>query len=149
MDKALQIIERLVGSAPPLVSFETVKPARALDLFKSLSLSHESPFYQWSVEDGLHRMGASHIVIPRTRQPENLLDYINTLQHSGIFLLPGFSELLSNTSLLSQFKQILASAKNQEKSIILIDAEVHLPEILQPFTQRVRFGAQGQNRKAG
>jgi len=146
MDKTLQAIEKLVNSAPPLVSFETTKLERALDTFKALSLSHDNPFYQWSVEDGLHRMGASHIIIPRTRQPEHLLEYIHTLQHSGIFLLIGFSELLTNHSLLNQFKQILVSPV-KEKTIILIDAEVSLPEVLLPYAQRIRIASASQSQK--
>jgi hypothetical protein len=147
MDKTLQVIENIVDSAPPLVSIETARLSRALDMFKALSLSHENPFYQWSVEDGLHRMGASHIVIPRTRQPEHLLEYIHTLQHSGIFLLPGFAELLTNRSLLNQFKQILVSPV-KAKTIILIDAEVALPEVLQPYAQRLRIGSASQQRQS-
>lgn len=148
MDKTLQIIENLVNAAPPLVSFETASVDRALDLFKSLSLTHGSPFYQWSVEDGLHRLGASHIIIPRTRQPEHLIEYINTLQHPGIFLLPSFAELLSNKVLFEQFKKMLASS-SKDKTIVLIDAEIELPDGLIAYTQRVRLGNQKEGRKAG
>jgi hypothetical protein len=148
MDKTLQVIEKLVNSAPALVSFETADAARALDLFKSLSLTHESPFYQWSLEDGLHRLGASHIIIPRTRQPEHLLEYINSLQHPGIFLLPSFAEVLNSKVLLSQFKKTLA-VSSKDKILVLIDETISLPEELSPFTQRVRLGGQKHNRKVG
>ena len=148
MDRTLQVIEKLVNSAPPLVSFEATNLDRVHDLFKSLSLSHSVPFYQWSAEDGLHRMGARHIIIPRTRQPEHLLDYLSTLRHPGIFLLPNFASLLKDRRLLTQFKQILTQ-EGTAKTLILIDKEVILPEILQPLAQRVRLGSADQQRKFG
>lgn len=148
MDKALQVIEKLIESAPPLVSFETSRVPRAIDLFKSLSLNQTRPIYLWSAGDGLHRMDASHILIPRTQSAEHVLDFIKSHRHSGVFLLPGFTAQMKDARVVAHLKQVLEHDTN-ERVIVLLDAHIEIPALLRPFTRRVRYGQQAEQRKAG
>lgn len=148
MDKALQVIEKLIESAPPLVSFETSRVPRAIELFKSLSLNQTRPIYLWSAGDGLHRMDANHILIPRTQNPEHVLDYIKSHRHSGIFLLPGFTPHMKDARIVVQMKQTLENDIN-ERVVVLLDPLIDVPELLRPYTRRVRYGQQTEQRKAG
>jgi hypothetical protein len=147
MDKALQVVEKLIESAPPLVSFETVRVPRAIELFKALSLTQTRPVYLWSAGDGLHRMDASHILIPRTDNATNVLDFINLHRHTGIFLLPGFTPFLEDAQVIAHMKRVMESS-DSEKIIVLVDAFIEIPELLRPFTRRVRYGQQREQREA-
>lgn len=148
MDKALQVVEKIIESAPPLVSFETVRIPRTLELFKALSLSQERPVYLWSAGDGLHRMDASHILIPRTQQPEHVIEYINSHRYTGIFVLPGFAQFLSDPRLVVKMKDSL-EANRSDKVIVLVDTFIEIPELLRVYTRRIRHGRQTEQRKAG
>ena len=148
MDKALQIVEKLIESAPPLVSFETVRVPRAIELFKALSLTQTRPVYLWSAGAGLHRMDASHILIPRTDNPSNVLDFINAHRYSGVFLLPGFTQFLEDSHTVAQMKRVMETS-DSEKIIVLVDPFIEIPELLRPFTRRVRYGQQQERREAG
>lgn len=65
----LQQLEKVLETRFKLVSIETYDTDRVSDLFTQLSRFSHKAFYMHQPEEGMHRLGAAHITIPRTRTP--------------------------------------------------------------------------------
>ncbi|MCW9024618.1 MAG: hypothetical protein OQK73_08030, partial [Gammaproteobacteria bacterium] len=60
-------LEKILDSKYRLVTIETYDTDRVVDLFTQLSRFSNKAFYMALPEEGMHRLGAAHITIPRTQ----------------------------------------------------------------------------------
>ena len=154
MDPALQRIDKLTEQAYSLVYFETLRSAQVTDMFKSLSFATSKAIYHWTQDNGLYRMDASHIMIPRSQSPRHLLELINATPHFGIYLLSNFEEALKDQQLVDLLKKIIARYSSNPKMIIFMGNEIDIPADLRPSVAHIRHTVrtntqQESPRKAG
>ena len=154
MNPALQRIEKLTEQRYPLVYFETLRSAHITDIFKSLSLATSKAIYHWTPDNGLYRMDASHIMIPRSQNPRHLLELIHGTPHFGVYLLSNFEEALKEQRNIDLLKKIIAGYSDNPKMLILVGNEINIPAELRPSVAHIRHAMrtstqEGVTRKAG
>ncbi|MBI3562283.1 MAG: hypothetical protein HY080_11290 [Gammaproteobacteria bacterium] len=130
----LDQLDQMLDANFRLVSIETYDPERVIDLFTQLSRFSNKAFYMWEDNAGLHRIGASHIKIPRTVIPKELLDHVDGCKHFGVFILRDFNKALGDEKTIQMLMRIAAGDVN--KVVVLLSDFIDLPAALKPFTLR-------------
>ena len=139
----LDQLDQMLDANFRIVSMETYDPERVTDLFTQLSRFSNKAFYMWENGTGLHRIGASHIKIPRTVIPKELLEHVESCKHFGVFILRDFNKALSDEKTVQMLLRIAAGEVN--KVVVLLSDFIDLPAPLKPFTLRSKH----QMRQAG
>ncbi len=129
----LQHLESIIDSKHRLVTIESYDTERVKDLFVQLSRFSNKAYYIGN-PDGMHRIGASHIMIPRTRGAVEQLEHIRDSKHFGIYILQDFSEELEDKKVLSLLKDI--ATKGNPKIVVMLSEYFDLPRELKPYTLR-------------
>ena len=130
----LDQLDQMLDANFRLVSIETYEPERVVELFTQLSRFSNKAFYVWETGAGLHRIGASHIKIPRTIVPKELLDHIDGCKHFGVFILREFNKALGDEKVVQSLMHIASGDIN--KVVVLLSDYIDLPAPLKPFTLR-------------
>lgn len=138
MNPALNNIARLTESRFPLVYLESTEQDVLLSLFRELSRGSGKAIYQWNREDGMYRLDAGHIVIPRTQKPDNVLEYIQSSKHYGIYLLRNLGADIEQRVVADHLKRIAAAYNERPKMVILIDSGLNIPADLRPSVAHIR-----------
>jgi hypothetical protein len=130
----LDQLDQMLDANFRLVTIETYESERVVDLFTQLSRFSNKAFYVWENNTGLHRIGASHIKIPRTVIPKELLDHVDGCKHFGVFILRDFNKALGDEKIIQSLMRIASGDVN--KVVILLSDYIDLPSALTPFTLR-------------
>lgn len=139
----LQQLENMLEMKHRLIAIETDDPDRVADLFTDLSRFSSKAFYLSQGFQGLHRVGAAHITIPRTQNATDLLEHIESVQHFGVYILRDFSSAMEEPEVIHLLKQILAG--DIEKVIVILGEYIEIPKDLKPYVMRSKH----QMRKTG
>ncbi len=129
-------LEKILESKYRLVSMETYDTDRVVDLFTQLSRFSNKAFYMSQPNAGMHRLGASHITIPRTQTARDQLDHIENTRHFGIYILRDFNYALEDRKIVARLKDIATSP--DAKVVIFLSEFVDLPRELKPYTMRAK-----------
>lgn len=121
-------LEKLISAGYKLITLETDSPEQTLNDFRPM-VREGKAIYLWEQDNGLRRMEASHISIPKTTSPEMVLNHIKQSKLYGIYLLVGFSAELGNRSLFPAMNQI-ADDENTKQIVIFIDSHFDFPHAL-------------------
>ena len=127
-------LEKILEMKHRLIAVETDDPERVVDLFTELARFSNKAFYMNKNNEGLHRLGSSHITIPRTQIAKDLLEHIEAVQHFGVYILRDFNSALDDPQVIAVLKRIIAG--DAEKVIILLGEYIDLPKDLKPYTLR-------------
>jgi len=127
-------LEKILESKYRLVTMETYDTDRVVDLFTQLSRFSNKAFYMSQPNEGMHRLGAAHITIPRTQTAREQLDHIENTRHFGIYILRDFNYALDEKNIIAQLRDIATSP--DPKVIIFLSEFVDLPKELKPYTLR-------------
>ncbi len=138
MDAALKNIDKLTDSRFPLVHLDTHQVDHVIELFQRFTRINGKAIYLWAEDDGLVRLDAGHIMIPRTQRVDHLLNYIHATKHYGVYLLRGFGSHLQKDSVIAQLKRIVSDAKTIPKMVILLGEDISIPSELRPATVTVK-----------
>lgn len=139
----LDQLDHMLDANFRIVSIETYDPERVTDLFTQLSRFSNKAFYLWEPDKGLHRIGASHITIPRTNSPRELLSHIDASKHFGVYILRDFNQSMEDDKNVQSLMKIASGDVN--KVVVLLSDFIDLPKGLKPFTLRSKH----QMRQAG
>ena len=139
----LDQLDQMLDANFRIVSIETYDPERVTDLFTQLSRFSNKAFYLWQPTQSLHRIGASHITIPRTTTARELLTHIESSKHFGVYVLRDFNELLQDDKNIQSLMKIASG--DISKVVVLLSDFIDLPKGLKPFTLRSKH----QMRQAG
>lgn len=135
----LRYIEQLVDSDFKLAAVDTSNPQRIVSLFGKLSRVSGKAVYLWSEQEGLYRLGAEHVVIPQTRRPEDVLDYVLSSIHYGIYLLPMNNEALKDFRVAEALKRVATTNNDRTRRlVVLLGHGLELPKSILPLTVRMR-----------
>ena len=139
----LDQLDQMLDANFRLVSIETYDPERVTDLFTQLSRFSNKAFYLWQPDTGLHRIGASHITIPRTSSARELMTHIEGSKHFGVYILRDFNKSLEDDKNIQSLMKIASG--DISKVVVLLSDFIDLPKGLKPFTLRSKH----QMRQAG
>ena len=139
----LDQLDQMLDANFRLVSIETYDPERVTELFTQLSRFSSKAFYLWQSTQGLHRIGASHITIPRTTTARELLTHIEGSKHFGVYVLRDFNQSLEDDKNIQALMKIASG--DVSKVVVLLSDFIDLPKGLKPFTLRSKH----QMRQAG
>jgi len=129
--------EKILDSNYRLIAMESYDVERIIDVFTRLTRFTNKAIYQWLPNQGMHRIGASHIIIPRTQSAKNVLEHVDNSPHYGVFVLRDFNAAMQDKECLALLKRIMAPSA-AHKVIVLLGETVELPAELKPFTLRSR-----------
>lgn len=138
INAALENINKLTEQNYPLVYFETLQSVHIIELFKRLSLASSKAIYHWQPETGLYRMDANHIMIPRSIEPEELLQTIHSMAHFGVFVLSNFAAHMQDPCIIELLKNISSMHKVNPKMVILLGSNIKIPNDLRPSVAHIR-----------
>jgi hypothetical protein len=130
----LNHLEKMLESKYRLISIESYDTERVLDLFRQLSRFSNKAFYLASPNEGMHRIGASHITIPRTQNTREQLEHIQASKHYGVFIMRDIGGELENSKNITLLKNIATAEK--PKVVILLSEYLDLPRELKPYILR-------------
>ncbi|HEB56561.1 MAG TPA: hypothetical protein ENI98_09695 [Gammaproteobacteria bacterium] len=127
-------LEKILESRYRLLTVETYDTDRVVDLFTQLSRFSNKAFYMSQPNEGMHRLGAAHITIPRSKTAKEQLEHIENTRHFGIYILRDFNYALDDPKIITQLKSIATGP--DAKVIIFLSEFVDLPKELKPYTMR-------------
>ena len=130
----LNQLEKILESKYRLISIESYDTERVLDLFLQLSRYSNKAFYLANPNEGMTRMGASHITIPRTQSVKEQLEHVEASKHYGVFIIRDIGEDLENSKNISALKNIATSST--PKVVILLSEYLDIPRQLKPYILR-------------
>lgn len=130
----LNQLEKMLESGHRIITMESYEVDRVCDLLLELSRFSSKPYYLAQPEQAMHRLGASHIGIPKTRNPQDLLEHIEATQHFGIYILRNYAEILDDDDLVEDLINIATG--DTHKVVVMIAEHLKLPDKLKPFAVR-------------
>ena len=130
----LNQLEKILESKYRLISIESYDTERVLDLYLQLSRFSNKAFYLANPHEGMSRMGASHITIPRTQSIKEQLEYIEASKHYGVFIIRDIGEELENSKNITLLINIATSST--PKVVILLSEYLDVPRPLKPYILR-------------
>ena len=130
----LSQLEKMLESGHRIITMETYEVDRICDLLLELSRFSPKPYYLAQPEQPMYRLGASHIGIPRTKTPEDLMEHIEASKHFGIYIVRDYTEILDKEDLVEDLINIAAG--DVHKVIVMVAEHITLPEQLKPYVVR-------------
>lgn len=127
-------LEQMLESGYRIVSIETYDTDRVAELFTQLSRFSSKAYYLSTPNTSAYRIGASHIAIPRTQKPKDLLEHIDGSKHFGVFILRDFNQALEDKENLKLLHKIASG--DTDKVVLLLSESIELPKELKSFTLR-------------
>lgn len=136
-----QNLEQVIESNYGVAVLETTDPLGLVAHLKRLTLTTGRAVYDWSAEHGLYRLGIEHIFIPRTRAPIDVLAYITSSRHYGIYLLRDFDEALSRPIVERQLLKLLDKQDGVRRLVCFAGKSVRLPAAIAPASAYLNWDA--------
>lgn len=130
----LNQLEKMLESGHRIISMETYEVDRVCDLLLELSRFSPKPYYLAQPAQAMYRLGASHISIPRTQTPQDLLEHIEASKHFGIFILKNYSAILNNEDLVEDLINIATG--DAHKIVIMVAEHIDMPNSLKAYALR-------------
>lgn len=130
----LDQLDKMFDAKYRLVTIETEETQRVEELISQLSRFSNKAYYHSRPGQGMHRFGASHIEIPRTSEPKDLLSHIEISRHFGVYILQDFHPALENRQIIEYLMDIING--DIDKVVVLLSEHIELPAELKPFTLR-------------
>jgi len=130
----LSQLEKMLESGHRIITMETYEVDRICDLLLELSRFSQKPYYLAQPEQPMHRLGASHIGIPKTKTPEDLMEHIEASQHFGIYIVRDYTEILDKEDLVEDLINIATG--DTHKIVLMVAEHITLPQQLKPYVVR-------------
>lgn len=122
-----QSLEQVINSDYRIALLETQETAPYLTLFKRLTLTSGRAVYDWNLDSGLYRLGIEHIFIPRTRTPADVLAYIASSRHYGIYLLREIGTALGTPTVQRQLVKLVEKQDGVKRLVFMLGENLALP----------------------
>ena len=131
----------LLRSRVPLVLIETRDEARVLDTLRTLAteLSRpvHTPFFKWTVTDGLTRfdvdLGGSQ---RHNSEPVDVLKHIRAVDKPGVYVLLDFHPFVGDPMHVRLLKDICQGYAQCARTVVLVSHELKLPPELEHLAAR-------------
>ena len=130
----LNQLEKMLESGHRIITMESYEVDRVCDLLLELSRFSTKPYYLAQPEQPMHRLGASHIGIPKTKTPEDLMEHIEASRYFGIYILRNYTEILDDEDTVEDLINIALG--DTHKVVVMVAEHIKLPDQLKPYAVR-------------
>jgi SpoVK/Ycf46/Vps4 family AAA+-type ATPase len=139
-------LELIVRSRVPIVLVETHEENRALDMFRRLALTLQTPTYRWTVTEGLRRMEVELGAQASTSEPERALRHIKAVESPGIYVLVDFHPYLDDPVNRRLLKEIAHAYAQLGHTVVLLSPRLELPAELGKLAARFQLSLPDEER---
>jgi len=143
MEEYLNPLEKILDSDYRIIAMESYEVDHVCELFLELSRLSKKPFYLAQPEQPLFRLGASHISIPKTKLPEDLMEHIESSQHFGIYILRSYTEILEDEDIVEDLINIATG--DTHKIVVMVAEHIKLPAQLKHYAVQSKHQRKEQN----
>ena len=133
----LNDLELLLARKIPLLLVESHEENRALELFTRLAIKRGLALQQWTLTDGLRRLGFGEDVSKGdTQQPADALRLLRERPEGGLFIFCDLHPFLEEPLVIRLLKDIALQHERQGKTLVLLSHELKVPAELQRLAAR-------------
>ena len=131
-------IDVLVRARYPLIYVVSSEEHRVIDSIAKIS---KNPVYVWSCVAGMRTFEKMDEVSENTKDPMNVLRFINNSKEAGLFILCDFHTFLieQNYDIIRFLKELNAKFKNVAKNIVILSPILKIPVELEKEISIVDF----------
>lgn len=141
----LHDLKLILERKEPLIVIETYEEPRALELLTRLAIERGDALRQWTVSDGLRRLGfGEDVAVTETESPDKALRAVKQREESGLFVFCDLHPFLDQALIVRLIKDIVFQHEGFGKTIVLLSHQVTLPEDLQRYAVRFRLTLPGE-----
>lgn len=130
----------VIAAGVPLIALESYDEPKAIDLLLRVARQRDTALYQWTVTDGLKRVGFGlQVQQPgQYSEPEALLEQLKHRAEPGIYALCDFHPWLGADMprQIRQLKDMALRNDNGAVTIVLVSHRIKLPEELARLSAR-------------
>jgi hypothetical protein len=132
------LFDRVLASKQNLVVVEAEDTAMVMDQFRQFARRTGQSIYTWQDEIGITSLREADVRVPGSKRMTDALRYILQSMHFGIYLFADVSTHLRppNTGIL---RQIARMREGNERKVVFIAKELHLPDSLDDMTEHLTF----------
>jgi ATPase family associated with various cellular activities (AAA) len=128
-------LELLVATRTPLILVQTTETRRVEELLRRLNARTGRALYRWALATGLLAVEPSGVT-ESCQKPTDLLQHILQAPAAGIYLLLDLHRVQDDPVVLSQLQEIAARHEQVPHTLVLVGAELNVPDELRGFTAR-------------
>jgi AAA+ superfamily predicted ATPase len=128
-------LELLVTTRTPLIVVETIETARVEELFRRLTVRTGRPLFRWALATGLQALEPPGTV-SLCQKPTDLLQHVLQTRAAALYLMLDLQRVFDDPVVLSQLQEIAARREEVPHTLVLVGAEITVPNELRSFTAR-------------
>jgi SpoVK/Ycf46/Vps4 family AAA+-type ATPase len=128
-------LELLVATRTPLILVQTTETRRVEELLRRLNARTGRALYRWALATGLLAIEPSGAT-ESCQKPTDLLQHILQARDAGIYLLLDLHRVQDDPVVLSQLQEIAARHEQVPHTLVLVAAELNVPDELRGFAAR-------------
>jgi len=131
-----KLFDRIVQSPQNLIAIETPNAADVLAQFRLLALRTGQSVYYWQADTGIASLRERDVRVPGSKRVTDALRYVLQSMQFGVYLFSDFAEHLRQPN-LGLLRQISRLHSGNNRKVIFIGEQVHLPEGLDELVERI------------
>lgn len=121
----------------PLILIESRDEPRVLDLLTRLAIRRALAVQQWTLTDGLRRLGfGEDPALANSDQPEQALRHIKSSDDGGLYVFCDLHPFLDQPVIVRLLKDIALQHERRFKTVVLVSHQLKLPPELQRLAMR-------------
>lgn len=133
-------LELIIKSRVPLILIESHDEARLLGMLSAIAARQPAlkytPYFRWSVTDGLQRIDIDLEPQRHNAEPEDALRHIRAVKSPGVYVLLDFHPYLRDPLNVRLLKDICIDSEATGRTVILLSHEIELPQELKHMSAR-------------
>ncbi|WP_369855166.1 AAA family ATPase [Candidatus Thalassolituus haligoni] len=124
----------------PILVIETHEEPRALDLLTRLAIKRGAALQQWTLTDGLRRLGfGEEPGLEQSEVPERALLHIKQQQQGGIFVFCDLHPFIAEPQIVRLLKDIALQHVHAGKTLVLLSHRLEVPDELMRLSARFQL----------
>ncbi len=124
----------------PILVIETHEEPRALDLLTRLAIKRGAALQQWTLTDGLRRLGfGEEPGLEQSEVPERALLHIKQQQQGGIFVFCDLHPFIAEPQIVRLLKDIALQHMHAGKTLVLLSHRLEVPDELMRLSARFQL----------
>ena len=131
-------IRTLLLSFYPMLVIETVEEERVHSILGPIAAGFRLPLFEWTITHGLVRLPSRERIV-NTREPLQLLQYLERLPEEGIFHLKDFTRHLTNPTLTRLLREVATVFGKRCSFIVVTEESVELPREIEHLVAHYRL----------
>lgn len=137
---ATQDLELLLDRQTPIIVIESWDEPRVLELITRLGIIRGLSMRQWSLTDGLRRLGfGEEPNLENSESPDVALMQLKLQEEGGLFVFCDLHPFLDQPGIVRLLKDIALQHEGRNKTLILLSHQLDVPAEIQRLVARFRL----------